>query len=91
MVKFQCSEISLTSSESKQDETKLDNLDKLDNHILAISPSKLIIFGFYEVMKCYSETPPSMFFIICKWWKFNYFSDKDNYLHFLHYLFDRDS
>ena len=43
VVTFQCSEISLTSSESKQDETKLDNLDKLDNHILAISPSKLII------------------------------------------------
>ena len=43
----------------------------VDNHIFSISPSKLIIFGFYEVIKCYSETPPSMYFIICKWWKFN--------------------
>ena len=25
-------------------------------YILAISPSKLVIIGFYEVMKCYSET-----------------------------------
>ena len=50
-VTFQCLEISFTSSETKQDETKLDK----DNHILAISPSKLIIFGFYEVIKCYSE------------------------------------
>ena len=30
----------------------------VDKYILAISPSKLIIIGFYEVMKCYSETPP---------------------------------
>ena len=29
----------------------------VDKYILAISPSKLIIIGFYEVMKCYSETP----------------------------------
>ena len=28
----------------------------VDKYILAISPSKLIIIGFYEVMKCYSET-----------------------------------
>ena len=48
MVTFQCSEISLTSSESKQDETKHQILS-VDNHILAISPSKLIIFGFYSM------------------------------------------
>ena len=30
----------------------------VDKYILAISPSKSIIIGFYEVMKCYSETPP---------------------------------
>ena len=30
----------------------------VDNHIFSISPSKLIIFGFYEVIKCYSETLP---------------------------------
>ena len=48
VVTFQCSEISLTSSESKQDETKHQILN-VDNHILAISPSKLIIFGFYSM------------------------------------------
>ena len=30
----------------------------VDKYILAFSPSKLIIIGFYEVMKCYSETSP---------------------------------
>ena len=35
----------------------INQILNVDNHILAISPSKLIIFGFYEVMKCYFETP----------------------------------
>ena len=65
VVTFQCSETSLTSSESKQDEAKLDKANI--QYILAISPSKLVIIGFYEVLKCYAETrSPSMFFIICK-------------------------
>ena len=38
----------------------------VDKYILAISLSKLIIFGFYEVIKCFSETPPFMVLIICK-------------------------
>ena len=37
---------------------KLKQIFNVDKYILAISPSKLIIIGFYEVMKCYSETPP---------------------------------
>ena len=37
---------------------------------------KMVLFTLYEVIKCYSETPShSCFFIICKWWKFNNFSD----------------
>ena len=35
----------------------INQILNVDNHILAISPSKLITFGFYEVMKCYFETP----------------------------------
>ena len=62
-------------NQNKMKLSLIKQIFNVDKYILAISPSKLIIIGFYEVMKCYSETPPSMFFIICKWWKFNNFSD----------------
>ena len=51
----------ISSVHLNQNKMKLSLINQMlnvDNHILAISPSKLIIFGFYEVMKCYFETPP---------------------------------
>ena len=36
----------------------INQILNVDNHILAISPSTLIILVFYEVIKCHSETPP---------------------------------
>ena len=36
----------------------INQILNVNNHILAIYPSTLIIFGFYEVIKCYSETSP---------------------------------
>ena len=45
-------------NQNKKKLSLIKQIFNVDKYILAISPSKLIIIGFYEVMKCYSETPP---------------------------------
>ena len=48
----------------------------VDKYILAISPSKLIITGFYEVMKCYYEFYPPILYLH---WVFDFSSLVSSY------------